>query len=663
MDKNKVLYLNSAFTVKDIDANNGDDVPKISDVIQSIFIEGYASTNDVDRAGDVVSAAVWEKGITNYLKNPIILANHDYDDPIGRMVDYKMDSKGLWVKARISAAAEIFNLVKDKVVTAFSIGFKIVDAEYNSAAEIFMIKEVELLEISVVSVPCNQNTLFDLSKSFKDDSEYKKFKAQFAPKGESAKGLESTTEAKSITKKEWNMSPEEMKLALEAAAKQAAEEATKSLLAAQAKAVEQASAEAKASAELEARIQKAVEAKISVGQSGAEKLLEEVTKRLEDQTAASKSALSGLEAAIKEKTDELIKIQASKMNFSDKGVQAGSSYQERETAVMLSKVTSKSIADTKFGQQILEKTGQHMPSATWELEVSTNMEAEVRRRLVVAPLIRSVSMKTNVMTLPVNPEAGTASWVTNAQFGTTNSSGGTTATTGQTPGSGSPHALKEITLNAYKVATNEYLNYEEEEDSLLIIMPIVRDAMVRRLARAVDRAYLLGAGAGADPVKGLSLYNATSTVTPTNTGVASIANLRTMRRNLGAWGLDPAEIVYVVSTEVYYDLLDDTSFQTMNQVGPQATLLTGQVGQIGNSPVLVSAEFPSKAGGTNTASTNIGAIAFAPANFMAGNQRGLRFDTQELVETQRRVLVGSLRTGMVQVTSNLGAGVQTLRWS
>ena len=653
MDKNKVLYLNSAFTVKD--ANT---VGETKDTT-SVFIEGYASTNDIDRAGDVVSASVWEGGMKNYLKNPIILANHDYDDPIGRMVDYKIDSKGLWVKARISAAAEIFNLVKDKVVTAFSIGFKIVDAEYNSAAEVFLIKDIELIEISVVSVPCNQNTLFDLSKAFNNADDYKNFKAQFAPKGESAKGLESTTDAKSITKKEWNMSPEEMKQMLA----DAAEQATKSLLAAQAKAAEQAAVEAKAAQDLEDRIKSAVAAQVSVGTSGAEKLLAEVTKRLEDTTASSKSALEGLEAAIKEKSDELAKIQASKMNFSDKGAAAGSTYEEREKAVMLSKISNKAIADTKFGQQILEKTGQHLPSATWELEVSTAMEAEVRRRLVVAPLIRGVSMKTNVMTLPVNPEAGVAAWVDNTSFGAAASAGSTSSTTGQTPGVGSPHALKEITLNAYKVATKEYLNYEEEEDSLLVIMPIVRDAMVRRLARSVDRAYLLGGNTSGDPVKGLALYQPTSLVTPTNTGVATIANLRSLRKGLGAWGLDPAEVVYIVSTEVYYDLLDDTSFQTMNQVGTQATLLTGQVGQIGNSPVLVSAEFASKAGGLATAFTNTGAICFAPANFMAGNQRGLRFDTQELVETQRRVLVGSLRTGMTQVTTNLGSGVQTLRWS
>jgi phage head maturation protease len=52
------------------------------------------------------------------------------------MVEYKVDGKGLWIKARVSAAAEIFSLVKDKVLTAFSVGFRIMDAEYNAAAEV-----------------------------------------------------------------------------------------------------------------------------------------------------------------------------------------------------------------------------------------------------------------------------------------------------------------------------------------------------------------------------------------------------------------------------------------------------------------------------------------------------------------------------------------------
>jgi HK97 family phage prohead protease len=695
MLKDKVLHLNSAFTIKQ------DNLPQAGNsAIESLYIEGYASTVDIDRQGDVVPKSVWQAGIQNYLKNPIILAQHDYDDPIGRMVDYKIDDKGLWVKARISSAAEeCYGLIKDKVLTAFSIGFKVLDAEYNSAAEVFLIKELELVEISVVSVPCNQNTVFDLSKAFSDASEYKEFKQQFAISDNSAKGLEVTDTANGTSKGKWKMDPKELEQMVAQAAKSAAEQATKSLVAAQeAAALEKAMAE-KAAQEFDAKVKAAVQ--VQVGESGAERLLAEMTKRLDEESSARKSALEGLEASIKEKAAELAAIQRSKMSFNDKQTGEATTYEDREKAVMLAKIAGKQIADTKFGRMLLEKgtyasnqttssgsvvsggttvtgvPGQtalvgtvspHMASGIWELEVSTNMEAEVRRRLVVAPLFRAISMQTNVMTMPLNPEAGLASWVSNSDFGAANSRGGTTSTTGQTPGVGNPHKLKEVTLNAYKVATNEYLAYEEEEDSILVILPIVRDAMIRRLARTVDRAYLLGDSGSIAPFNGL---NAAATI---GAGVSAasaastygpVSQMRALRKNLGAWGLDPAEVVYVVSTEVYYDLMDDSSFQDMSKVGPMATQLTGQIGQVNGSPVLVSAEFATKsgAGTTGTPTGTTGAICFAPGNFLAGNQRGLRFDTQELVETQRRVLVASLRTGMTQVTSNLGSGASKMVWA
>jgi len=639
--KDKIFHLDSAFTKE---------LPTADETIDSIYISGYASCNSTDRAGDVVPSSVWEAGLKNYLKNPIVLAYHDHDDPIGRVVEHKIDSTGLWVKARISAAAEVFNLIKDNVLTAFSVGFRVLDAEYNAVTELFVIKELELVEISVVSVPCNQDTLFSLSKSFDNQEDYKTFKSQFAPKSESAKGLESSTEAKSTTLKEIGMDPKELEQMLANAAEKAAATATKSLLEAQA--AEKAAKE-KALAE-EAAMQKRIDeavAKVTPSTTGAEKLLAEIEKRVADNETSTKNIVSGLETALKEKAAEIEALRTSKMTFAE-GKKSDDNYADRETAVLLSKITGKSIDSTKFGRQLVEKTGAHMASATWELEVSLNMEAEVRRKLVVAPILRSINMQTNVMTIPVNPEAGTATWITNAQFGTTNS-----------PGAAQTHQMKEITLNAYKVATMEYLAYEEEEDTLLVLMPIVRDAMVRRVALAVDKAYLLGAGAGADPVKGLCTYDATSAVVATNTGAASIANLRSLRRDMGAWGLDTNEVTYIVSTDVYYDLLDDTNFLTWDKAGPRATILTGQVGTVGNSPVLVSSQFPTKAGGSTSATTNYAAIAVASANFLAGNQRGLRFDTQDLVETQRKVLVASLRTGVTQVTTNLGIGASVLRWS
>lgn len=635
--KDKVLYLNSTFKKE---------LPQAGDTVDSIFIEGYASTNDVDRSGDVVSASVWEEGIQDYLKNPVILAYHDHDEPAGRMVEHKIDDKGLWIKARISAAAEIFSLVKDGVLTAFSIGFRIVDAEYNAAAEVFIIKKVKLMEISVVSVPCNQNTLFSLSKAFDNATEFQSFKSQFAPKSESAKGLESSTDANSKSQKEVKMTPEEIKQMVADAAKAAAAETTKAFADA---ATAKATADA-AEADVQARIKAAVSA-VTPSETGADKLMAEVEKRFADQAATTKTVLEGLQTALNEKAAEIEAMQKSKMSFSDtKATEI--SYADKEKAVILSRMTGKAIGDTKFGKMLVEKTGAHLPSAVWELEVSLTMENEVRRRLVVAPLLRNIAMQTNVMTIPVNPEAGLATWVTNAQFGTSAS-----------PGATQTHLLKEITLNAYKVATNEYMAYEEEEDSLIVLMPIVRDAMVRRVARAMDRAFLLGVGTGADPVKGLATYDATSVVTPSITGPATVANLRAMRKDLGALGLDPAEVTFVVSTDIYYDLLEDTTFQTMDKVGAQATILTGQIGNVGGSPVIVSAEFPSEASGTSTGTANIGAIAFNTSNFIVGNQRGLRMDTQDLVETQRKVFVASLRTGMTQISTSVGQGVSTLRWA
>jgi N4-gp56 family major capsid protein len=127
--------------------------------------------------------------------------------------------------------------------------------------------------------------------------------------------------------------------------------------------------------------------------------------------------------------------------------------------------------------------------------------------------------------------------------------------------------------------------------------------------------------------------------------------------------LNPSEVTFIVSTDIYYDLLEDPLFQTVDKIGSQATLLTGQIGSIANSPVLVSAEMPAKAAGTASGSTNIGAVAVNTGNFIVGNQRGLRMDTQDLVESQQKVLVASLRTGMQQLTTNLGGAVSTFRWT
>lgn len=646
MDK-RVLYINSIFQ-KDMP------LPTADGKIDSIYIEGYANTTQVDRTGDVIPKTAWEKGLENYLKNPIILAHHDHEEPIGRMQEYKVDDRGLWIKARISAAAEeTFSLIKDGVLTAFSVGFLIKDATYDAVTDLFIIKDLELIEISVVSVPCNQDSTFSISKAFDSAEEYDSFKQQFAVATET-KQVPPVTEPIVQSKKEKFMDPKEMETLLAKTAEEAAQKAAQAILEAQTKAAADKAAKEAEEKALEDKVASIVSKTVEVGQSGAEKLLADVEKRFAEQAETQKNVLEGLQASILEKSKELEAIQKSKMNFAEGRGQDGLTYAEKEKAFLLSRIKGVDIGATNFGRQVVEKAGAHVPSATFELEVSTNIENEVRRQLVVAPLFRSIDMKTNVMTIPINPEAGDGTWITNAQFGTTAS-----------PGTAQTHALTAITLNAYKVATMEYMAYEEEEDALLAIMPVVRDAMIRRIARAVDKAYLRGAGSGADPVKGVATYDATSVVNVTNSGAVTVANLRSLRKDLNWLGLDASNLFFVVSTDAYYDLLDDTTFLTVDKAGPAATILTGQVGVLGNTPVLVSSLLDGKTTGTTTSTTNYGAICVAPSNFLAGNQRGVRFDTQDLVETQRKVMVNSMRTGLTQISNYGGSlqGVSVLRWS
>ncbi len=639
MDKTKVLYLNSTFTTKA--ADDGAD--------EAIYVEGYANTVDIDRSGDVILTSAWSAGIENYLKNPIFLAYHDHDNPIGRLDEYKIDAKGLWVRAKISpAAGDVYKLIKDGVLTAFSVGFMIKDAAYDPINDIFFIKEVELMEISVVSVPCNQESLFSLAKSFASEAEFNSFKSQYVSKATLDNGQEAKDLSNNKIKGILSMTPEEIQAMLN---KGIADGLAKAEAAREKAATEKSAADAAAAA-IDAKINAAVEARVTVGQSGAEKLLADIEAKFEAQTTATKNVLDGLEASIKEKSAELEAIQKSKMKFNDVKDTSAVTAKEKETAVFLKTIMNRpNVSDTKYGTAMLEKAGAHVPGAVpWEQEVSFNMENEIRQKLIVQSLLKQIAMQTNVMKIPLNPATGLGTWVTNAQFGTTASTG-----------AAQTHQLSEITLSAYKVATLEYLAYEEEEDSLIILLPIIRDAMIRRVSRSVDQAFLRGAGSGADPVKGLGTYATTGLTTDVSVGTkVTVANLRNMRKNLGIFGLDPSEVTYVVSQDVYYDLLEDPVFQTMNQVGNAATLLTGQIGQIGNSPVVVSGEFATKAAGAT--GVNIGALCVNTSNFIAGNQRGLRFDTQMMAETQRMVLVSSLRTGLTQLTANQGMGVTKLTW-
>ena len=166
---NKTLYLNSSFETKALKKGS-----------KTLKIAGYANTTAKDRAGDIVTAEAWAKGVENYRRNPVLLYQHKHDCPIGRVDNIRVDKKGIYVEGAVSEAAEknhgVQTLIKDGALKSFSVGFRVKDGKYNREDDSMMITDVELLEISVVSVPCNQDSLFSIRKSFDSDEEFNEFK-------------------------------------------------------------------------------------------------------------------------------------------------------------------------------------------------------------------------------------------------------------------------------------------------------------------------------------------------------------------------------------------------------------------------------------------------------------------------------------------------------
>lgn len=582
---------------------------------EPIRITGLASTTQVDRVGDVIVMEAWAKGLENYVNNPIILFNHDYDEPVGKMVDFAITSAGLQITAEIYPEAEnVYNMVKRGVLSTFSVGFQIKDASYDSMQDIFYIKELDLYEISVVSVPANAGATFSVSKSLTAD-ELDAIKKEFSA---TAEVIEPAVEAE-ITEP-----------AVEAEIEKEIEEMSDTI-----------DVQAIAAAAAEAAVAKSVQ----MGTSGAERLAADLEARLADTTKSLTEQLDGVRAELAEKAAELEAFQKSKRVFTGEG---NVDYSEKEKAVFLAVASRKGMADTKYGRAVLEKAGPHVSSGDFEKEVSRSLEDAIRNRLVLGNLFRTINMNTPSMVIPVNPEASLGTWVDPANYGSANASG--TAAT---------HALTEITLTARKLAAKEYLTIDEEEDAILALVPFIRDAITRRISRSWETALLRGTGANAaDPITGLVTLDATSAVTVPVANKITAATLVAARRDLGIMGLDPVDVVYVVSQDAYYDLLEDSNFITMDKVGDRATLLNGMIGSVSGSPVLVSSEFEAKA------ATKACALAIYKPNFIVGSQRGLRMESEYSVESQATVLVGSLKVAFKSVeTSATKLGVSAVRWT
>ena len=669
---NKELELTTTFTTKGvIDSDDGD-----------LVISGTANASEKDRDGDIIVKEAWEQGaLDHYVKNPIILAFHDHSRPIGKAIEYEVDNGGLHITASISkAAGDVYTLIKEGILKTFSIGFRVKDADYDSATDIFVIKDLELYEISVVSVPASPGSVFNVKKSLSDNElmEFKKeFEKEKAPKVEPISAIE----PKTLKKETNNMSDKINKDSTVEALEQKLADMSAGLeilLDSQAKA-DQEKAEAKKEAEVlaaskakvladevkEKEDAKAKAALTSVSE-GTERLIADLEQKLADQETSVGSVIDELRNDLKEKSEEILSMQKSKMTFNDTSATGKTAPTDViDTAVLLAKATGKAISETKFVKDLIEKAPYVLPNPgdhvgaldeDWETSFSTRMFDDIRQRLIIEPLFSTIQMNTASMHLPINPEAGVGEWISRADFETPAARAGSVLN-GST-GAAQKHTLTDITLTAHKLAAKEYIGYEEEEDTILPIVQLVRDAIVRRVARSSDIAILRGdvgsaASAATDvyPFNGLATLATDAGSTTVSGGgevyasreSVTVKDLSLTRQALGNWGLSPADVVYIVSPDTYYELLQDADFRTMDMVGTKATILTGQIGMVNGSPVIVSGEFAA------AAADGVAGLAVNTSNFYVGTLRGLTTERDKDIIAQQNVIVATRRFDFKQI--------------
>jgi len=125
------------------------------------YIEGVASDETLDRAGDVILADAWQ--LDNFQKNPVLLWAHDYKTPpIGKVENIWVEDGKLRFRATFADtdfAREIGKLYADGYLNTFSVGFLPVEYTPNKETGGYIYKKVELLEISAVPVPANPNAV------------------------------------------------------------------------------------------------------------------------------------------------------------------------------------------------------------------------------------------------------------------------------------------------------------------------------------------------------------------------------------------------------------------------------------------------------------------------------------------------------------------------
>jgi HK97 family phage prohead protease len=140
---------------------------QIKAVDEKGHFSGYGSVfNNVDLHRDVILPGAFSKSLERHGKSgtlPAMLWQHKMSDVVGAYTKMAEDDNGLYLEgelfldSNIPEADKAYTLMSRKAVRGMSIGFNIPKGgeDYNKEDEVWEIKEIDLVEVSIVTYPAN----------------------------------------------------------------------------------------------------------------------------------------------------------------------------------------------------------------------------------------------------------------------------------------------------------------------------------------------------------------------------------------------------------------------------------------------------------------------------------------------------------------------------
>lgn len=134
---------------------------------------GYGSVFGVeDSYGEIVEKGAFEASLKSLAakdRRVPILWQHSWDKPIGVYDAIEEDATGLKVSGtllteQVRQASEAHALMKAGAVTGLSIGYYVIDSEKDSKRGVTLLTKLELVEISLVTFPANDDARIDAVK-------------------------------------------------------------------------------------------------------------------------------------------------------------------------------------------------------------------------------------------------------------------------------------------------------------------------------------------------------------------------------------------------------------------------------------------------------------------------------------------------------------------